>query len=258
MIGQFLHRGSSRFLKAGRYLLLVGFIGSSTAVHAITKAPVLISNSTSTRAVALESVVMKPEPFPLTASVGFAPDSRTRVVLYAMDLDLLVGEGASAFTADAEDAAHNHYPLTVEYVGVVPSFEGICMIIVRLNDAMGDLGDVLVRLNLHGVSSNRVRLGIGHVGGGPSDDQGAIPTPAPVSPPTPATPLTIAQYQAQFSNPSFPSDQDIRRFLEQATWGPNGDGQRSSAHTQRRHAGLPERAVSAADLGLSVTAALPV
>jgi hypothetical protein len=37
------------------------------------------------------------------------------------------------------------------------------------------------------------------------------------------TPLTIAQFQAQYSNPSFPSDQDIRRFLEQATWGGKGD-----------------------------------
>ena len=221
---QFLHRCSTCALKAGRYLFIVGFIGSWTAVHAITKAPVLISNSTSTRAIALESVVMKPEPFPLTASVSFAPDSRTRVVLYAMNLDILIGEGANAFTADAEDATHNRYPLTVEYVGLVPSFAGISMIVVRLNDAMGDLGDVLVRLNLHGVSSNRVRLGIGHVGGGPLDDPGAIPTPAPVSPPTPATPLTIAQYQAQFSNPSFPSDQDLGRFLEQATWGPTGDG----------------------------------
>jgi uncharacterized protein (DUF1800 family) len=33
--------------------------------------------------------------------------------------------------------------------------------------------------------------------------------------------LTIAQYQAQFSNPSFPSDADRLRFLEQATWGPS-------------------------------------
>jgi len=224
MTAQFVKQWSSYAIKASGYLLPVILLGSWTSVLAITHAPVLISESTSTRAVALESVVMKPGPFPVTASVGFAADSRTRVVLYAMNLELLVGEGASAFTADAEDASHNHYSLTVEYVGQVPSFEGISMIVLRLNDAMGDLGDVLVRLNLHGVSSNRVRLAVGHVGGGLPDDQGAEPTPAPPIPPAPATPLTIAQYQAQFSNPSFSSDQDIRRFLEQATWGPRGDG----------------------------------
>jgi len=105
-----------------------------------------------------------------------------------MNLELLPGEGTNALSADAEDAAHSHYPLAVEYVGRVPAFEGISMIIVRLDDAMVDLGDVLLRLNLHGMSSNRVRIGVGHVGGGPADDQGAVPTPAPATPPPTPTP----------------------------------------------------------------------
>ena len=206
-------------------------VGSFTASAA---PPVLVSNSSSTRAIAVESVTLRPEPFALTASAPFGTDNRTRLAIIAMNLDLLSGEDASALSADAEDAAHTHYALKVEYVGQVPpavdlqgnittDFRGLYMIVLRLNDAMGDLGDVLVRLNLHGVSSNRVRVGIGHIGGGPSDDPGALPTPAPATPPTVATPLTLAQYQAQFNNPSFPSDQDIRRFLEQSTWGPKGD-----------------------------------
>jgi uncharacterized protein GlcG (DUF336 family) len=44
---------------------------------------------------------------------------------------------------------------------------------------MGDLGDVLVRIYYHDAASNRVRVGIGHVGGGPPDDPGAVPTPGP-------------------------------------------------------------------------------
>ncbi len=44
---------------------------------------------------------------------------------------------------------------------------------------MDDLGDVLVRIHYKGDASNRVRVGIGHVGGGPSDDPGAVPTPGP-------------------------------------------------------------------------------
>ena len=212
-----------RLLKALQVPVLIVFFGAFAAAQAVTSPPVLISDSASTRAIALESVTLRPEPFPLTASVSFAADNRTRIAIFAMNLDLLAGEGASAFTSDAEDSAHTHYPMTVEYVGTVPGFDGIYMIIVRLNDAMGDLGDVLVRLNLHGVSTNRVRMAIGHIGGGPADDQGAVPTPAPQTPPTPATPLTIAQYQAQFGNPAFPSDQDLRRFLEQASWGGKGD-----------------------------------
>ena len=40
-----------------------------------------------------------------------------------------------------------------------------------------NLGDVLVRLNLHGMASNRARVAIGQVGGGPADD--SAPNPAP-------------------------------------------------------------------------------
>jgi uncharacterized protein (DUF1800 family) len=178
---------------------------------------VLISDSISTRAIALESATMKGEPFPLTASVPYSTDMRTRVELFVMNLNMLAGEGASALSADAEDAAHNHYPLAVEYVGQVPDFEGIYMIVVRLNDNLGDTGDVLVRLNLHGVSSNRVRVGIGHIGGGPADDTGSVPTPAPATPPAPKPAATPNPY----TDPALAAGGDGVRFLEQATFGTN-------------------------------------
>jgi uncharacterized protein (DUF1800 family) len=175
---------------------------------------------------------MRSEPFSLNSEANFSPgDPRTRIELFCMNLDLLTGEGASALTADAEDAAHNHYPLLVEYVGQVPQlidngnviadFRGIYMVVVRLNDLMpADPGDVLIRLNLHGMSSNRVRLGIGHVGGGPADDPGATGTPAPQTPPAPVTPLTLAQFQSQAGAPAAVAGSDAIRFLEQTTWGP--------------------------------------
>jgi len=210
------------FVGAG---VLMIFGGLLMPISAATS-PTLISVSAgSTRAVALESVSMRAEPFSLSSAANFSPnDPRTRITLFVMNLDLLAGETQNSLTADAEDAAHLHYPLNVEYVGAVPGFDGIYMVVVRLNDSMtGNLGDILVRLNLHGVGSNRVRVGIGQIGGGPSDDPGAVGTPAPQTPPPPAVPLTIAQFQAQYSIPAFPADQDIRRFLEQATWGGKGD-----------------------------------
>jgi uncharacterized protein (DUF1800 family) len=95
------------------------------------------------------------------------------------------------------------------------------MIILRLNDNMtSNLGDVLVSLSLHTVSSNRVRVAIGVAGGGPADDPGAVPTPAPAIPPTPNPPVTMSEYQALFNNPSLAAGPDGIRFLEQTTWGP--------------------------------------
>ncbi len=209
------------FLCVGLALISIG--AAAPALAATSISPTLISVSAgSTRAVALESVSMLSEPFSLTAETNFSPnDPRTRITLFVMNLDLLAGETVNSLTVDAEDGTHVHYPLRVEYVGQVPSFEGIYMVVMRLNDSMsGNLGDVLIRLNLHGMSSNRVRVAIGAIGGGPADDLGAVGTPAPQTPPSATTLLTLAQYQAQFSNPSMAAGTDGIRFLEQTTWGP--------------------------------------
>lgn len=99
-------------------------------------------------------------------------------MLFAMNFELLPSENASIVTATAEDGSHHIYPLTVEYVGSVPGYDWLRSVTVRLADGMADLGDVLIKINVRGISSNRVRLGIGHIGGGLPDDAGSIPTPA--------------------------------------------------------------------------------
>ena len=206
---------------AGVAILICGVFTNASAAQIN---PLLFSvSASSTRAVALESVSMTAEPFSLSSELNFSPnDPRTRVTIFCMNLDFLAGEGANALTADAEDAAHNHYPLHVEYVAPVPGFSGIYMVVLRLNDSMtSNLGDVLIRLNLHGIASNRVRMAIGQIGGGPADDPGAVGTPAPDTPPAAVTPLTLTQYQAQFSDPSLAAGADGLRFLEQTTWGPS-------------------------------------
>ena len=189
---------------------------SSTAVHAASKPPILITEAApSTRAVAFESVTMKPEPFSPTATVQFSTDNRTRIVIFARDLELYAGEGANAFSADAEDGTGKKYLLRVEYVGRVPGFEGITMMIVRLSDDLGNVGDVLIRVNLHGMASNRVRVAIGSVGGGPAVDPATeYSSPAPTTPPPP-DPIATPD---PFTGPA--TDADTARFLEQATWGP--------------------------------------
>jgi uncharacterized protein (DUF1800 family) len=211
-----LPRYAYRFVFALVQLVCLMALGGNLSLTraANAKEPVLLSESTSTRAIALESVSLKGEPFQLTLPIPFSSDLRTRIAIFATTVELLPGEGANAFTSDAQDASGKIYPLKVEYVGRVPGFDGVTMIVVRLNDEMGDLGDVLLRLNLHGMASNRVRVGIGHVGGGPADDLGAVATPAPATPP-PADPPLVPD---PFTGPA--GDPDAVRFLEQTTWGP--------------------------------------
>ena len=79
---------------------------------------------------------------------------------------------------------------TVEHVGPVPDQSWATAVVVKLNENMGDLGDVLVRIHYRGAASNRVRVGVGHVGGGPPDDPGAVPTPGPIAEEIGINPIT--------------------------------------------------------------------
>lgn len=155
-----------------------------TSIRTVRAAvPTLLTHANSTRAIALESPTFRAEPFAPTAVVTFYNDNRTRVMLFASDLGLLAGEGASAVTAEAEMLDANgmriRYPLIVEHAAPVSGYAWMTAVIVRLNDNLGDAGDVLVGLSVHGVASNRVRIGIGHIGGGPPDDAVVIPDLGP-------------------------------------------------------------------------------
>ena len=175
----------------GCTLLLVAAQFRFYKVGAQTTAPILISRDDSTRAIAFESVTREREPFNRIARVQFSADNKTRVMLFAKNLQLQPGETATAVTADAEDVDHHIYSLTVEHVGPVPNQTWLVSIIVRLPDDLVETGDVLVRIRYRGLSSNRVRVGIGYVGGGPPDDVSAVPTPGTTVNP-PGTPQSLA------------------------------------------------------------------
>ncbi len=201
-----------RFWPVCAVLLLCGTL--STAV-AQTREPVIITDAASTRAVALESLSRLRDPFPVnTVSFVAGADTRTRVLLFVLNLDLLPGERANALTADGEDSTHRFYKFKVEDVRSVPGFEGMQQVIIRLSDDIGDVGDILLRLSLHGVASKRVRISVGHTGGSIADDAGSAPSPAPAVPPAPTPTPTPNPYTGSAS------DADTVRFLEQATWGP--------------------------------------
>lgn len=148
--------------------------------------PLLISREDSTRAIAFDSVTQQREPFSTISSLKVSADNRTRIMLFAMNLRLVQGDGPGSINITAEDSSHHQYQLAVEYVGPVPDQPWATSLVVCLQDGMDDLGDVLVSMTYQGISSNRVRIGIGHVGGGLPDDEGAVPTPgSPFSASTP-------------------------------------------------------------------------
>jgi hypothetical protein len=152
-------------------LLLCAVFIPTRLTYAQTAAPLLIAEEGTDGAVAVEPVTRARDPFPLTQVLAFSADARTRVMLFAQNVQLLPGEGASALTATAEDAAHNVYNLTVERIDPLPGFEWMSSVVVRLSDQMTDsTGEVLIGVTLHGLQSNRVRF---RVGGAVQPDLGA-------------------------------------------------------------------------------------
>lgn len=171
--------------------------------------PVLISHADSTRAIAFDSVTRRREPFATTAEIRFGSDSATRIMLFAMNLQLQPGDTATAVTADAEAADHTLYSLTVEHVDPVPNNPWASSVIIRVPENLPATGDVLVRIKYRDLASNRVRIGIGEVGGGPPDDLNAIPTPGLISPIVPVPPPSALLATNLSSS-------DIQTILQQA------------------------------------------
>ncbi|MGH9943572.1 MAG: DUF1800 domain-containing protein [Pyrinomonadaceae bacterium] len=206
----------SRFVVrcAARWSVVCCALG--VAASAAFAAPTILTDPNSTRAIAIDSLTHLSEPFPLQSpgQVASTADRRTRVMLFVMNLELLAGEGINALNVEVEDGTRRVFPLKVEAVNDVPGFESIKAVVVRLHDELGDSGDVLIRVSLHGVSSNRARIAIGHMGGGLADDPGSVPAPAPSPLPVPTPTPGPKPYTGAASYA------DTVRFLEQATWGP--------------------------------------
>ena len=132
--------------------------GSNAVFRVQFSAPVLMTETGSDIAIALDSVQQLRDPFSLTHPFNFSSDQRTRLSLFGMNMDLLPGENSSAVTARAEDAANNVLPLTVEFVGKVPGHDQFTQIVVKLPDNTPTNQSLFVSATLHGVTTNKVRI----------------------------------------------------------------------------------------------------
>src|SRR5688572_16145150 len=169
-------------------------------------APILISEANSTRAIFTIASGRRGGPPPRVIPVG------SRVTFYVTNLEeLLPDEGKTAFRADIQDARHYRYPLEVLSFEQTAERKWVYAITVRMNQSIGDAGDALLRVTWRGVSSNRVRISIGHEGSRIEDDEGSVPTPMPDAPITHNTAEAV----------SLPWTGDRVGFMMQAGFGVN-------------------------------------
>ncbi len=133
--------------------------GNSTSNEATltvnTPPPVIVTEEGTDIAIALDSVTMIRDPFPLASLFNFSTDNRTRLMLFVMNLDLLPGD---AVTVQAEDAAQNIFPLNVEHVGKVSGLDWLSQVGVRLPDNTPTGQTLFVSVTLRGQTSNKARV----------------------------------------------------------------------------------------------------
>jgi uncharacterized protein (TIGR03437 family) len=136
-----------------------GSVLSNEATLTVTPPPpVLLVEAGTDRAIALESVTEMRDPFVFSTLHNFSSDQRTRIMLFALNGKLLAGETTSSVTARAEDAQLINYPLSVEFVGLVPGFDWLTQVVVRLPDNLPGNREFLVSITLRGKTSNKARF----------------------------------------------------------------------------------------------------
>jgi uncharacterized protein (DUF1800 family) len=153
-------------------------------------------------------------------------DLHSRVVLYVTNIELMPGEGATAFRVYAEDSRRRIYRFPVLDLEPLDKQNSVYALTVELRDEIGyweeppAKGDVLVSVAWRGLASNRVWLGLGVTSGAKKAASGAADTPFGAKGST-SVPTASAKNAADETNlVGYRWAGDRKRFLEQATFGP--------------------------------------
>lgn len=184
--------------------------------------PILLSLNDSTRALAVTKKGSAKVNFSRVEAQAFAPNSK--IVLFVTNLDLMDSEGANAFRVYVEAANGRNFRFPVLDIQPVPTQKGLYALTALLTDEIGYWepptadGDLLIGVTWRGLISNRVKLGLGQMGGKIKDDANAKPTPLG----------TVLEKTGKSSSGSSLSPEyvgyrwsgDRMRFLEQAAFGP--------------------------------------
>jgi uncharacterized protein (DUF1800 family) len=178
----------------------------------IPEAPVLISKDDSTRAYAIDANRWRGK---IGKPIEAIKPGRSVMMFLTNVKDLLPDEGANAFRSYAEDGSRREYIFRIESFEPVKGMDWVYALRVTLDPNIENVGDVLVRITWRGMTTNRVRLGVGHAGDGPPDDEGSIPTPMPWQRPSEGKGGGQTEAVTPINYP------DLMRFMQQATYGPS-------------------------------------
>lgn len=122
------------------------------------QAPFLLTEDDSLKALSVDSVFLKRDPFPLLDNNYFGADKRTRIKLLLVDLDLFSGETLSIVTAEAIDQLQIPHNLPVEDLRKVPGVPWMTQLTVMLPSNLVVPGQLTVSVTLRGQTSNSATI----------------------------------------------------------------------------------------------------
>jgi hypothetical protein len=128
------------------------------SIFIIVREPVLLTEDDSLKALSVDSVVLKRDPFPLLNNDYFGNDKRTRIKLLLVDLDLFGGETLSIITAQAIDQSQISHNLPVEDLRKVPGVPWMSQLTVMLPSDLVEPGELTVSVTLRGRTSNAATI----------------------------------------------------------------------------------------------------
>jgi hypothetical protein len=125
------------------------FVGTPIPiVLTIIQMPVLLTQENSLNSLALDSVTWKGEPFGVSNAHNFSTDQRTRISLFAVNLELPQGQPLTSIEVQAETSTGQTFPLPVEYFGAVPGVPWLKQIVVKLPNELANSNEVNVSVKV--------------------------------------------------------------------------------------------------------------
>ena len=134
----------------------VDLASPSTAVISIQdNEPVLITETNSDRAIAFNAISFVAPPFSLTTEPNYSADNRTRISLFAENIQF---PPLPAITVTAVDIQQHQFQLPLEAVARYSSFP-FAQLIVRLPENLSP-GDLIITVTVNGQPSNTARISV--------------------------------------------------------------------------------------------------
>lgn len=133
----------------------VNFEGIQIPVVVVIPQPILLTQENSLRSLALDSVTNVAEPFGVTNIHNFSTDQRTRLSLFAVNVELGPTGTIADLTAQAETSLGS-VQVPVEFLGAVPNFPWLKQVVVKLPDEIAHMTEVQMSLTNRSITGNKV------------------------------------------------------------------------------------------------------